>query len=131
MCIRDSFLSFREIENAFLQADLILSALAERAAQLNLSTPNVSDVQAALEREVNNVGDPQLYRETPKDGQPNPQHIVASEVLDRLYWKFLQARYDKVADGKRLAELANEHFPVQLHPLRNALRSAAGVQSPT
>jgi hypothetical protein len=123
------FLPFREIENAFLQADLIHAALAERAAQLELVAPDLADVQAALGREVNNVNDPQLYRKTPPGANPNTKFVVGSEVLDRLYWQFLKARYDKVADGKRLAELAIELNPEQLHALGDALRSAVGVQS--
>jgi AAA domain, putative AbiEii toxin, Type IV TA system/AAA ATPase domain len=118
------FLPYREIENAFLRADLLHAALVERAAQLQLEAPAVSDVEAALNQELAKVGDERLYRQRPADGHPDSTRVVGSEVLERLYWEFLKARYDKVSDGKRLAEVAAARAPEALEPLTKVLREA-------
>jgi hypothetical protein len=108
------FLPFREIENAFLDASLIHVALSERAAQLEHATPELVAVEAALKREIDNVSDEHLYRERPAGGKPSTDAIVGSELLERLYWGFVKAKYDKESDGKRLAEIAMRDHPALL-----------------
>jgi hypothetical protein len=48
--------------------------------------------------------------------------VRGSHVLDRLWWEFLHARYDKVRDGRSLAEAALGLRPELLDPVRAVLR---------
>ena len=127
---RTFFLPFREIENAFLDADLIHAALTERAAQLAQPAPGLNAVKIALKRILNQPDDQRLYRERPAEGKPSRQHVVGSEVLGRLYWDFITAAYDKVSDGKRLAELATRDHGPLLQPLIDVLRAATSSALP-
>ena len=121
---RTFFLPYREIENAFLHAGLMEAALRERATQLELPVPELPAIEASLTRELSAVSDELLYREPPADNKADPARVVGSEVLERLYWEFLKVKYDKVSDGKRLAEIAQATNPNLLDPMREVISQA-------
>jgi predicted ATPase len=120
------FLPTRELENLFLDADLLTRALQERAELVGVEPPTSDEVQAKLDDMLTRHEDRSLFLRTPPAGD-DPRHLVrGAEVLRRLYWGTTQSAYDKVSDGKRLAELAKQHKPELLEPLRAIVRGLLG-----
>jgi AAA domain, putative AbiEii toxin, Type IV TA system len=99
------FLPVRELENLFLEPDVIAQALVERCEALSLQGPSVEEVRAKFDDLLAGLADPRLYPRKPSDAESAVDVVVGSELLDRLYWEFSKSSYDKVADGCRLASL--------------------------
>ena len=116
---RARFLPVRELENLLLESTIIHQALSEHAESLDVPAPSLEAIQAALDYELKNKSDPKLYRgQVPGDAPGEQARLaVGSEVLDRIYWEFLTATYDKVSDGRRLIEIALSVRPSLLEPL--------------
>ena len=95
------FLPMRELENTFLHPLLILAAMNELTSGLGLDPPDPQDVQESLATLLAADDDDELYPSGRTAGADAQVEIRASRVLDRLWWKFATARYDKVRDGQR------------------------------
>lgn len=121
---RATFLGARELENLFLNAPSLQEALSARCAEVGRPSPTTDELQKDLADLVAQTSDVELYRRAPVD-HPDVNRVVGSAILRRLYWKWVQAEYDKVADGKRLIESVMRHAPDRLEPLRNLLRGMA------
>ncbi|MDQ6710767.1 MAG: AAA family ATPase [Candidatus Dormibacteraeota bacterium] len=122
---RAQFLEVRELENLFLRPRCIYAAIVERCQQLEIAAPSVEDVETELLTQLGNVTDDKLYRQKDPPLAADPTLVAGSEVLSRMYWAFSRSPYDKIADGKRLAELILEEDPEGLAPLANALQHLA------
>ncbi len=119
---RAEFLPVRELENLFLQPDLVHVALSLRCELLGRSAPNVAAVERELEVLLATRDDRKLYPRSLRDGEVARERVRGSEVLDRLFWQFTTSEYDKVEDGRALAQAALEQEPGLLDPLREVLR---------
>jgi hypothetical protein len=115
------FLRVRELENLFLDAELLHKALHNLAEGLDIDPPSAEAVAEALARYLDAHDDAQLFPGGPPDGEPPADVVKGSEVLSRLWWDFLIAQYDKVQDGGALSALALDHNPGLLQPLVDIL----------
>lgn len=118
---RAEFLPVRELENLFLDPQLVHAALSRRCQLLDRPTPGAPDVQRELDALLEQTGDQKLYPRGLSDGEVARDRIRGSEVLDRLFWIFTTSEYDKTEDGRTIAEMALEHDPGLLDPLRDVL----------
>jgi hypothetical protein len=115
------FLDVRELENLFLDAELIEMALRERAEFLGIEAASTDHIRDALDTLLELHEDRALFPRA-LDAEETPRDFVrGSEVLRRLYWETTTSKYDKVRDGKRLAELAVNDKPELLEPLRTVI----------
>lgn len=113
---RATFLPVRELENLFLDPALLYAALQLVTTSLELTVPSLDHVANKLERLVDEVSDEELYPDGPPAGDPLSA-VRGSRVLQRLWWKFALAPYDKVRDGGALAEIALNERREVLAPL--------------
>src|SRR2546423_1190438 len=116
---RAQFLEVRELENLLLDPPSIHEAIAARCLEVGRPEPTVEDIARSLNDALALTADPLLYRQ--QVGGADPVRVVGSEVLRRLYWEWVLAEYDKIADGKRLAEAVMRHAPERLQPIRHLL----------
>src|SRR5437588_3675906 len=100
------FLPVRELENLFLEPEVIANALIARCEALGLQAPSIEAVRAAFDGLLASLDDRRLYPRKPSGAESAVEVIVGSELLDRLYWEFSKSSYNKVADGRRLASLS-------------------------
>jgi hypothetical protein len=114
------FLPVREAENMLLSEAVLATDIANQAEILQLPMPPDGEVAKELAQLLNAVDDRKLYP-IRVDG-PDPERVVGSEVLRRLYWKWTQSEYDKTRDGERLARRTLELAPDRLEPFANLLR---------
>jgi predicted ATPase len=117
-----TFLPVREVENYLLDAECVATALVGRAADLGVEAPTVSDVEARLKQYLSKVTDRQLFLRDPAHGESPADVVAGSRVLRRLYEELVQAEYDKVEDGERLASIVMEKSPDRLAPIIATLR---------
>jgi hypothetical protein len=120
---RARFLDVREIENYFLDPDLIRVLIAERCDEDHgLPTPTLTTIEGRLDQLLGSFENAKLF----PGGEPDdlePWRVVrGSQVLDALLWEFTNSLLDKVQDGLRLAEIALATKPTALGPLREVLR---------
>ena len=125
---RARFLSVRELENLFLDAELLELALVERAALIDRPAPTRETIQRWLDDHLELLDDRQLFPRPLAVGERPLDRVRGSEVLRRLYWDVMTSEFDKVSDGKRLAELAAQHKPDVLETLRAVVRELAEDQ---
>jgi hypothetical protein len=119
---RAVFLPVRELENLFLSARVIHASLVERSELLDQPAPSLADVVSELQETLRKTDDRKLYPRGLQTGEREESRVRGSEVLQRLYWNFTTSDYDKPDDARRLAQLAQEHEPAALEPLRGVLR---------
>lgn len=114
------FLPVRELENLFLDEDLLTSVIAERAANAAVDVPSRGAVVDRLKALVADTDNARLF---PPGGPPGDplRTVKGSAVLDALFWEFVRRPYDKVRDGRALAEHALETAPDLLQPLADIL----------
>jgi hypothetical protein len=122
---RASFLPVRELENLFLDADLIATAVRERCELFDLDFPGNDAIERALEEVLTRTSDRRLFPEDPKGCDPRDV-VRGSAALDSIFWEITTSRYEKVADGRAFAEIALRDKPTALDPLRAVLRLAGG-----
>jgi hypothetical protein len=96
--------------------------LSQRCEVLGRSTPAIGDVSQALDLLLATTDDSKLYPRGLGNGEVARERVRGSEVLDRLFWQFTTSEYDKVEDGRSLAQTALDQEPVLLAPLRDVLR---------
>lgn len=114
---RAVFLPVRELENLFLDAEAIQQVLGDLCARVDHTVPTLDQVRARLDAEFAAIDDGYLYPEgAPENGDPSG-NIVGSHVLERLWWDFARASYDKVTDGKQLVAAVFRHNQAKLDPL--------------
>lgn len=118
---RASFLSVRELENCFLSAPAITSALAKRAARLDLQAPTLEEVDSKLQALLSATDDTTLFPDGPGKGASAHVAIKGSMALDRLYTEFTKTSYDKTADARVLVEAVFAAEPTKLEPLTAVL----------
>jgi predicted ATPase len=127
---RVTVLPVRELENLFLDARLLFPALAD--------LPTTDDDAAALSYEAVSEflesllarhDDRQLFPRPPQDSVQARTTVRASRLLAEIWWHFARAEYDKVADGLRLAVIAEERAPETLRPLRDLLMAVVSTPS--
>jgi hypothetical protein len=112
------FLPMREVENLFLDIDVIQDALSERARLIGVEEPTREAVEASFQSSIDSTDDRKLYPRALKPEDDALTHVRGSEVLRRMYWELTISEYEKVADGRRLAELTMERKPDRLEALR-------------
>ncbi len=116
------FLEVRELENLFLDPELLHAALESLTERLDLTPPEPAAVAARVAEMLAATGDPELYPNGVAEGAEPAAAIVASRVLGRLWWEFLSCDYEKVRDGRVLANLALARKPTVLEPLSRVTR---------
>ncbi|MEA2581101.1 MAG: hypothetical protein QOE83_1993 [Actinomycetota bacterium] len=119
------FLPVREIENYLLDAECIHALLERRCDEYDLPTPTLADVRAALGEELARHGDGDLYPRGLSTADSETGRVVGSELLNRLWRKFLNGEYQKVADGSNLATLALKQDPNRFAKIREWLAELA------
>jgi hypothetical protein len=119
---RAEFLPVRELENLFLETDLLQAALTERSELVGCPAPTTADVEREFMDLLARHDDRRLYPRELRDGEAGRERVRGSEVIDRLYWHFTMSRYDKSEDGRALTALALARAPGLLDPLRDGLR---------
>ena len=119
---RAEFLPVRELENLFLDAAFIHEALTERCELVEREPPTEQQVSERLEALLAEVEDRQLFPIGPGTDDDPRAHVVGSKVLQTLYWEFTLSDYDKVRDGRRLAEALRAASSDRLQPLIDVLR---------
>lgn len=116
------FLEVREVENYFLDVQLLTEELADRCAALDLGAPNQDAVDTRLHELLAERTNGELFPGGPPDANGDAAKVVrGSKVLAALYWEFAQSEYDKVKDGEALATRANKRHPGLLSPLTDLL----------
>jgi hypothetical protein len=116
------FLPVRELENCFLDSPLIVAALNELTSGLGLGPPDPRAVQDSLANLLAEEENAELYPAGRTASVEAGFEVKASVVLDRLWWEFATARYDKVRDGRALARIALAEHRQLLDPLTQILR---------
>jgi hypothetical protein len=107
----------RELENLFLDAELIHAALALICAQLDLKVLAPSEVEAKLSEVLNETTDRRLYPNEPSPGDVLVDVVKGSRVLAEVWWRFTMSEYDKDTHGVLLAQIALARKPAALDPL--------------
>lgn len=118
------FLPVRELENLYLNAEVLTPFLAGLGAHALGRRLSRDDVSKELEALLLAHQDRDLFPEPPPPTADAKQLVRGSAVIDRLTWKYATARYDKRSHGAELAALALKHQPISLDPLRSILESA-------
>src|SRR5262249_55927366 len=85
------------------------------------------EIQQKLDDILAQSDDRALFKRPPPADANVSVVVRGSEVLRRLYWETTTSEYDKVSDGKRLAELARAHKPELLQPLRETVGELGGL----
>lgn len=122
---RARFLPVREIENLFLDVDVLHAAVTHRAETLEQAPPSRSEVQTFLAQLLAAAGDRRLFPSPPRQPESAVVDVRGSAVLDEMFWRYTTSRYDKIRDAKLLTELALQHAPHVLDPLRAVLTEFA------
>jgi energy-coupling factor transporter ATP-binding protein EcfA2 len=118
------FLDVREVENFFLDVELLTEELAERCRALERDEPPREVVEKKLNELLGNVADRELFPGgPPSTGADQAVDVRGSKVLESLYWEFTCSEYDKVKDGEALAKRAAQSRPRLLRDLRDILAS--------
>ncbi|HYV16864.1 MAG TPA: AAA family ATPase [Conexibacter sp.] len=119
---RAVFLGVRELENLFLDAALLHAGLERLCSDQGIEPPEAQTVSDALAELLGRHSDSNLYPQgTPTAGDER-KVVRGSRVLKALWWEFATAEYDKVGDGRALAELALETNEKLLSPLGDVLQ---------
>jgi hypothetical protein len=126
---RARFLPVREVENLLVHGPSIQALLAQRCKEFGLEAPSLSDIEGEIDSQLAKRDDRQLYPHGLSDPAAARETVVGSEVLDRLYARFLTAEYRKVMDGAELARLVEQNSPAQLGPLREILAELGAQES--
>ena len=122
---RAHFLPVRELENLLIDAPSIHELLAERCQQADVGVPSLEDIQGARAELLTMHDDRDLYPRGMIGGKTEEQCVVGSEVLNRLYERFLRTEYRKVRDGASLAAIVARNAPARFEPLLERLRELA------
>lgn len=120
---RALFLPVRELENLFLDADFLEVAIRTRCEDLELEAPTEGEVRARFGALMADVENRDLYVAEPSSDDARLVEVRASRVLNQLYHEFTNSEYRKTTDGRALTELALDHMPHLLDPLRAVLQS--------
>jgi predicted ATP-dependent endonuclease of OLD family len=115
------FLPVRELENLFLQADVLHAAITARCGELELDEPSESAVADELQDQLARMDDDELYPLGLEDGADPLERVKASKLIGRLFWKFARSDYDKAEDARLLTEVTLRMKPSALDPLRLVL----------
>ena len=115
---RALFLTVRELENLFLDSDLLTVALTQRAQSAGLDPPRRDEVERELDQLLADAADTSLFPGGCEAGQDPRVVTRGSAVLGALFTKFAASEYDKALDARLLTELALKERPIVLDPLR-------------
>jgi hypothetical protein len=99
--------------------------ILDYAERLGLESPQAGAVRTSLGALLAATDDKELFPEAVADGKEPKTEVRAARLLDRLWWEFLQGKYDKVSDGRALAELALQRRPELLAPLVSIVKRLA------
>lgn len=120
---RALFLPVRELENLFLDADFVETAIRARCGDLEIALPNEGAVKARFHELLADVENTELYASRPSKEESRLVEIRGSRLLGQLYHEFTNSEYRKTTDGRALTELALDNASQLLEPLRDVLRS--------
>jgi predicted ATPase len=121
---RALFLDVREVENFFLDVDLLAEELAERCRTLQLDVPARDVVEARLNSLLSDVTNPELFPAgPPSEGADAVTVVRGSKVLRSLYRELALSEYDKVRDGEALAARAAGSRPALLGDVSHILKA--------
>lgn len=126
------YLPCREIENLLLSPEALAQLINIKRHDLGLDAVQDSEVAQHLESILANLDDTELYPTGP--ASVDKMAVKGSVALQKLLDAFEHLRYDKVADGAKLAGLILNQNPDQLIPLlapMDALRKAGCRRSPS
>jgi energy-coupling factor transporter ATP-binding protein EcfA2 len=122
---RADFPRRREIENYFLDPDLIHAALERVTAEVDRERPTLEAISESLSGCLAATNDEGLFPRGLEDGEQAVDVIRGSEVMRRLWWDYAIAEYDKPRDGAALARIALETNPDLVNELRAVLEKIA------
>jgi AAA domain, putative AbiEii toxin, Type IV TA system/AAA domain len=111
------FLPVRELENLFLDADLVHAGLADLCEQYGIATPESVAVADKLNEIVGRYDSRELYPAGPPSEGESLSLIKGSRALAEVWWDLTEAEYDKVRDGERLARASLASGAHKLKPL--------------
>jgi hypothetical protein len=117
------FLDVREVENFFLDVDLLTDELAARCEALGLDVPSREMVEQKLNDLLTETVDIDLFPGGPPSDGIDPAVVArGSKVLASLYGEFALSEYDKVRDGEALARRAMTSNPGLLDALTRIVK---------
>lgn len=99
---RAAFLPVRELENLFLDVDLLHAGLTSLCGQYELDIPDKATVAETLDELVHSYDSKELYPAGRPSTGEELRVVRASRVLAEMWWKLIEVEYDKVRDGERL-----------------------------
>jgi predicted ATPase len=114
---RAEFLPVRELENLFLEPELLHRGLVALCELEGLEAPGLETIRAKFDELLDSRDDRDLYPQgtSPED---NVLKVVRGySLLKRLWWDLVVADYDKVCDGERLVKAALDTESDALEPL--------------
>ena len=120
---RARFLGARELENLLLDPAAIHRVVDGRCEALAIDRPTLQQIEEELRSLVEMTDDQRLYPRTA--AAPDPDKVVGSEVLDRIWWTWLKSPYEKVRDGAALASAVLTTTPARLAPIVRLLEELA------
>jgi hypothetical protein len=100
---RAAFLPVRELENLFLDVDLLHAGLTSLCGQYELGVPDRAKIAEMLDELVHNYDSKDLYPAGRPSTGEDLRVVRASRVLAEVWWDLIEVEYDKVRDGERLA----------------------------
>ncbi len=120
---RARFLPVRELENLFLSPAIIYSVLSQLCIEVEHTVPTLGDIDKELEDILSQTDNLTFYSHYPD--KPDKDKAVGSHILNALWLKWAETEYDKVKDGRKLANAVAQHEPERLESLRFFLRELA------
>lgn len=128
---RARFLACRELENMFLHSDAVVSAIRERAADLDLNVPDAEPIRARLTELLADTKNVALFPSGVDDGADVKRIVKGSAVLDDLFFTFTKSQYDKVKDASMMVRHVYKAAPGELEDLMAALREFSTADDST
>jgi len=122
---RAHFLPVRELENLFLDGPLLQLFINQRRTAFDLPELEPGAVQNRLTALLADSSNTKLFPSGIAQGEDPLDVVKGSAVLGVLCDEMLASEYQKVEDGRWLAETACRERPERLNPLRNVLAGCA------
>ena len=88
---------------------------------MDAAVPALEEVESALGALLGSADDPKLFPGGVESSRPE-ERVVGSEILNRLFRRFLLTDYRKVDDGAALALRVAINAPERLEALRSVVK---------
>jgi hypothetical protein len=117
------FLDVRELENLFLDVDLLFPFLASLSAVSMRPAPTRTEVETQLQRLLHDHENTKLFASVPQATDDPLKVVRGYGVLEELTWVFATTRYDKTSHGEQLTKIALNRKPEVLAALTDLVNA--------